>query len=254
MVEGFAEGKIVALHYRLSYYCPTMPSSDLDGPFGRGDGRPEAEDPEEYQHPPCVLGDTGTGSLPDVGPDGRPFGQVAKFYGIGPNFRGSLGFANTPGNVESQCSQPGLPYTQYKGRLGTCLMHPSLVRVARTDDSTHQFPDPVPLPQHSHLMEATSSPAQWWNTVAVFIDDPSVWPDNNGNCPAGPPNCVTSVAALRAAQRRGQASRDFPTNLFVYFSVIPEANQPAAGSASPAAVSGSAYRAGVSACRLAPLT
>ena len=48
------------------------------------------------------------------------------------------------------------------------------------------------------------------------------WHDTDGNCPAGPPRCVTSVAALRAAQEAGQASIDVPSNLYFYLTVHPE--------------------------------
>jgi len=61
MLEGYAEGQVVALEYLQTYYCPTTPSSDLEPPFGRGDGHPQYEDSDEYQVPPCVVGDTGTG-------------------------------------------------------------------------------------------------------------------------------------------------------------------------------------------------
>ncbi|HEX6379846.1 MAG TPA: hypothetical protein VF180_01240, partial [Acidimicrobiia bacterium] len=65
---------------------------------------------------------------------------------------------------------PGPPTNQRKGQLGTCLMHPSTVRVAKAfDDPAQQPPDPVPLPQHSHLLPATSAPAGWWNLRGVSI-------------------------------------------------------------------------------------
>lgn len=68
MVEAFGEGQVVALSFLMTYYCPTTPSSDLDPPFGLGDGHPQSEDPTEYQVPPCFVGDTGT----QGGPHPRP--------------------------------------------------------------------------------------------------------------------------------------------------------------------------------------
>jgi len=56
--------------------------------------------------------------------------------------------------------------------------------------------------------------------VAVY--DRSIWPNRDGNCPAGPSHCVTSIAALRAAQKTGQASVDVPSNVYFYFAVHPE--------------------------------
>lgn len=69
---------------------------------------------------------------------------------------------------------------------------------------------------------ATSAPAGWWNLRGVSILDRTIWPGADGNCPAGPPRCVTSVAALRAAQEAGQASIDVPSNLYFYLTVHPE--------------------------------
>jgi hypothetical protein len=225
MVEGYADGHVVALAYRLSYYCPTTPASDVDGAFGHGDGRAQAVDPKEYQLPPCFAGDTKTGSVlpPDL--EAAAFPGLRPFYGIIPNFGGSIYMANsTPVDVDTHCSEPGLPATQHKGDPGTCLMHPMIVRVPRADDPTKQAPDPIPLPQHSHIVEATSSPPSWWRAVPVLVTDRSIWPDRDGHCPAGPPACLTSLAALRAAQHKGQAGPDIPTNAYFFFSVHPETN------------------------------
>jgi hypothetical protein len=225
MVEGFGEGRVLAFHYQLSYFCPTTPHSDLDGPFGHGDGHPQAEDPKEYQVPTCFVGDTGTGSILPAGVRPADSPPIRKLYGILPSFDGgSLLFSNNAAtDVQTQCSQPGPPFTQYKGPVGTCLMHPSMLRVApNTDDPP--FPDPTPMAQHSHVIEGTNHPAGWWNVVGVTIKDRSIWPDNNGNCPAGRPACVTSLAALRAAQTRGQASPDIPSNLYFFYSVAPVEN------------------------------
>ena len=101
-------------------------------------------------------------------------------------------------------------------------MHPSTVRVAQSFEVHQQPPDPVPLPQHSHLLPATSAPAGWWNLRGVSILERAIWPDADGNCAAGRPHCVTSIAALRAAQRAGKASIDVPSNLYFYLTVHPE--------------------------------
>lgn len=245
-VEAFGEGKVLALHYAASYVCLTTPSSDVDPPYGRGDGVPEAKDPKEYQLPPCFLGDTGTGSIPPFAPDGKPLSQTRKLYGIA-----LAGDLNTPSlyatntkpltDVQTQCAQPGLPYSQYKGPVGTCLMHPSLLHVTldpklAAKDPRYAAPDPLPLPQHSHIVEGTSSPLVWWQAVGTFVFDRSIFPDLNGHCPAGPPKCLTSLKALRDAQKKGLVTPDVPSNIFFYFSVQPEAIQPglpSSGSGSP---------------------
>ncbi len=230
MVEGYAEGSVVAIEYLQTFYCPTTPSSDLEPPFGHGDGHPQSEDPSEYQVPPCFFGDTGTGSiLPDELSAGA-FPGVQTFFGLAPWFGGpgstptALGSANGPtSDVETQCSEPGAPITDRRGGPGTCLMHTATLRFAKIfDDPSRQPPDPVAMPQHSHLFPETAGAPGWWNIRGVSVFDRSIWPDRNGGCPAGPPRCVTSIAALRAAQKTGQASNDVPSNLYWYLSVHPE--------------------------------
>ena len=232
MLEGYAQGKVVALEYLQTYYCPTTPSSDLEPPFGRGDGQPQSEDPSEYQVPPCFAGETGTGSiLPDdlqagAFPGVRPLFAMAPWFGS-PGSDGppvALATANGPaGSVDTHCSEPGPPITKHHGQPGTCLMHPSTVRLAKIfEDPNRQPPDPAPLPAHSHVLAETSASPGWWVTRGAMVYDRSIWPDRDGNCPAGPPRCITSVDALRAAQQTGQASVDVPSNLYFYLAVHPE--------------------------------
>lgn len=224
MLEAYAEGEVVALEYHQLFYCPTMPSSDLEPPFGQGDGHPQSEDPSEYQVPTCFFGDTGTGSvLPDELRAGA-FPGVKTFYGMAPFFGTALADANSPASdIQSHCSEPGPPVTKRRGEPGTCLMHPSTLRFAHMfDDPSRQPPDPLHSPPHSHLAPETSSPAGWWNMRGLSVYDRAVWPDRDGNCPAGRAACITSVAALRAAQKTGQASFDAPSNVYFYLSVHPQ--------------------------------
>ena len=224
MIEGYGPEGVVALEYLQTFYCPTTPSADLEPPFGRGDGHPQSEDSDEYQIPPCFVGDTGTGSILPADLQAAAFPNVKTFWGMAPLFGVEVASANSPvSDVYTNCSEPGPPVTRRRGEFGTCLMHPSTLRVAHVfDDPTQQPPDPIPLPQHSHLVPEPSSPAGWWNLRGVSILDRAIWPDADGNCPAGPPRCVTSLAALRAAQETGQASIDVPSNLYFYLTVHPE--------------------------------
>jgi len=233
MLEGYAEGTVVAIEYLQTYYCPTTPSSDLDPPFGRGDGHPQSEDPSEYQVPPCIFGDTGTGSiLPDhlhagAFPGAKTFFGILPWFGSSPAPDGpptALGMANSPASdVDTHCTEPGPPITEHHGTPGTCLMHPSTLRIAKMfDDPSRQPPDPAAMPQHSHVLPETAAAPGWWNIRGLAIYDRSIWPDRDGNCPAGPPRCVTSIAALRSAQQTGQASIDVPSNLYFYITVHPQ--------------------------------
>ena len=233
MVEGYAEGQVVAIEYLTTFYCPTTPSSDLDGPFGHGNGHPQSQDPGEYQVPTCFVGDTGTGSVlpPDL--HHAAFPGAKTFFGLAPWFPGpneasgppaAAAMSNTPASdVDTQCSEPGPPITEHQGKRGTCLMHPSTLRVAKIfDDPSRQPPDPLIGAQHSHLLPETSALPEWWNLRGVAIYDRSIWPDRDGNCPAGPPHCVTSIAAMREAQKTGQASIDVPSNLYWYMVIHPQ--------------------------------
>jgi hypothetical protein len=47
--------------------------------------------------------------------------------------------------------------------------------------------------------------------VVVLVTDQTVWPDVQGT------RGLISVDALRAAQARGQALADVPTNFFLFF-------------------------------------
>src|ERR687894_1309454 len=77
--EGYGNEKVVTFKYPQQWYCNDELGDDLDGPGHRGDGIPVEQDPDEHQHPamgppgsPCIVGDTGSGSLPRMDPTGRP--------------------------------------------------------------------------------------------------------------------------------------------------------------------------------------
>ena len=222
-VEAFADGKVVALHYGQSFVCATTPGSDLDGPFGVGDGSEEAEDPKEYQQPLCFAGDTGTGSLLRPEQEAAAFGEVRPVYALVPFF-GSAAFNanNVSTDVQTHCAQPGPPYTQVTGAPGTCLMHPTVIRVAKGTDPAGQTPDPVPAPNHSHVIEGNHWKPGWWRAMGVVVRDRAVFPDLDGNCPAGRDRCLTSVGRVKAAVATGQVDPVMPMNLYLYFGVTPE--------------------------------
>ena len=90
----------------------------------------------------------------------------------------------------------------------------------------------IALPNHSHIVRnsAVSINPVWWQVISVRVDDQSIWPDFNGRCPANPRGgepCLTSVDALREAQRRGQAGPDTRTNVWLFFDSKEVQPQPA---------------------------
>lgn len=78
----------------------------------------------------------------------------------------------------------------------------------------------IPLPGHS-FVETGNDEQAWWQVLVILVEDRSVWPDVDGDCPAGRDRCLTSLDALRTAQADGGAGRDIPTNTWLFF-----ANQP----------------------------
>ena len=103
-------------------------------------------------------------------------------------------------------------------------MHTNLIDLGPTLhvlDPT-DFPNPnervvAPVPNHSHIIRGTNFGKIWWQVIVVGVTDPNVWPDKNGNCKAGGASCLTSVDALTAAQGRGGATPNVPTNFFLFF-------------------------------------
>jgi hypothetical protein len=229
--EGYGNEKVVVFKYPQSFYCNDELGDDLDGPGHHGDGVPAERDPGEFQSPetgppgsPCIVGDTGSGSLPRIDPTGRPLANAEPVWAILPFFDSEdpdpvidAVDPTTDDNVDHQCPEPGAPHTEHRGAFGTCTMHPSSLHA---EPAVALGAGDIPLPNHSHIIVGDSFNPIWWQTIAVRVLDRAIWPDFDGKCPANPqggPPCLTSVAALRAAQARGQASPDTQSNVWLFF-------------------------------------
>lgn len=240
--EGYGNVKVLSFEYPQQFFCTDERFDDLDGPGHEGDGLVAAVDPDEFQHPsmgppgsPCIVGATRPsprgGSLPTTDPTGRPIENVEPVWAILPFFDSSKdadatieAVDPTRDGADVQCPEPGPPHTRHTGPFGTCTMHPSTLHVEPVAES---FGVPlgapsgdIPLPNHSHIIDGDSFNPIWWQTIAVRVTDERIWPDFNGRCPANPGGgfpCLTSLDALRAAQARGQATPDVPTNVFLFF-------------------------------------
>ncbi len=238
--EGYGNEKVVAFKYPQQWYCNDELGDDLDGPGHRGDGVPVERDPDEHQHPamgppgsPCIVGDTGSGSLPRIDPTGRPLANSEPVWAILPFFDSEdpdlvidAVDPTTDDNVDHQCPEPGLPYTQHKGEFGTCTMHPSTLHA---EPIVALGAGDIALPNHSHIIDGDNFNPIWWQTIAVRVFDRAIWPDFDGRCPANPRGgrpCLTSLQALREAQARGQASPDTPSNVWLFFDSRPISPQP----------------------------
>jgi hypothetical protein len=71
----------------------------------------------------------------------------------------------------------------------------------------------VPDPNHSHVLadHDINDPAIWWQVIPVLVLDQSDWPPQDGS------SGITSVTALKAAEKAGQAIQA-PSNFFLFFS------------------------------------
>ena len=267
--EGFGNEKVLAFAYPQQFFCTDERLDDLDGPGHRGDGRVAAVDPDEFQDPgigppgsPCIVGESGSGSLPQIDPTGRPISNVLKVWALLPFFDSEDpdafidAFDPTPEDgVDVQCPEPGVPNTQHHGTFSTCTMHPSTLHAEPVVGSllrglvcgmnaevpgcpTGTAPGgDIPIPNHSHIIDGDSFNPVWWQTIAIRVFDRSIWPDFDGRCPANPAGgrpCLTSLRALRDAQARPfaanplgtgtQAGPDTASNVFLFFDSQQEQN------------------------------
>jgi hypothetical protein len=75
----------------------------------------------------------------------------------------------------------------------------------------------VPLPGHDHLIgTANGNKDTWWSLKVVLVYNESYWPGLRGMHQSNP---ITSIAALRAAQKLGVTSASLGTNDFLNFAV-----------------------------------
>lgn len=258
--EGYFSGQPQVFTYAQNFYCTIEPFDDLDGLGRQGDGVPAADDSDEMIIPECLAGETGGGSEPTIDPAGTPVSEARKLLAILPVFDadGDLipeTLDPNPG-IDLQCPEPGPPFTEKDQPVGSCTMHPSFVFVdpilGEGAEALTGLPVPdapslpgfpgeppvdspialptvspgvaIPLPGHSHIVDTEVDPQVWWQVIVILVKDRAVWPDFDGNCPAGRDQCLTAVDALRASQAGGGSGRDIPTNIWLFF-----ANEPLEG-------------------------
>jgi hypothetical protein len=113
-----------------------------------------------------------------------------------------------------------LGFTPPEGTLqcpvaGDCIDHPhdidlSWVFGAGAED--------VPLPAHSHVIDDLQG--GWWKTFVVGVTTQAAW----DRIVAG-----KDLATVRQLQQEGLATGDIPSNLFIFFNVLPTPSAAAAG-------------------------
>jgi hypothetical protein len=104
-----------------------------------------------------------------------------------------------------------LGFTPPEGTLqcpaANCVAHPHDIDLSRvfgpgTED--------VPLPAHSHVIDDLQG--GWWKTFVVGVTTQAAW----DRIVAG-----RDLATVRQLQQEGLATGDIPSNLFIFFNVLP---------------------------------
>lgn len=250
VILNYASGEPVASHYKFSYICPTNPDDVTALPDNIGvPGVPQKYDTLQYQSAPCYFGVPKGEDILDTAEIDAAFHGVRELYGLAPWFEevptvvgqlNDLYGANTPlSDIQANCPRQGPPVTSFKDPVGTCLQHMNVLHFPNNNNASepqYHVPNQVPLPAHSHILgdyvsknigkvSTKESPTRlgpsWWHPRSVQVLDRAIWPDAAGNCPAGREKCLTSIKALRAAQKSGQARTEGGSNILLYFSVQP---------------------------------
>jgi hypothetical protein len=238
--QGFGASKLLTFTYTQAFDCVDQPKDDLD--FNK---KKAQSDPAEFQVPICQAGID-----PTINPPGKP-GEASKTTApifvlvpvfsvdhdqnpkdaisckgvvegtiCGPalgkaliGFFGAIpeAFKESP-KVFSQCPDPGK-------KPGTCTMHASRIDLAPVLAALGYINNPptanvfVPDPNHSHVLADgdINDPAIWWQVIPVLVLNQSDWPPQDGS------SGITSVAALKAAEKAGRAIQA-PSNFFLFFS------------------------------------
>jgi hypothetical protein len=90
---------------------------------------------------------------------------------------------------------------------GDCINHPHDVDLSRVFGAGAED---VPLPAHSHVIDDLQG--GWWKTFVVGVTTQEAW----DRVVAG-----RDLATVRELQQEGLATGDIPSNLFVFFNVLP---------------------------------
>jgi hypothetical protein len=219
---GFGADKLLLFDYKQQFDCVVGPYSDLNSI-----GKPADRAPEQFASPECAVG---FGSK--LAPSGETLAGTDPLYILvpffetdkkTPAFTKALGkalkklfgfvpdaFKPDPG-VAVQCPTP-------QDKPGTCTMHPLrtnlgplVAELGLVPKGTNLY---VPLVNHDHVLNnnTINQPREWWKLVIVLVEDPKAWPNAAGT------TGITSLAKLRAAQMKKQATADVTSNFFLYFS------------------------------------
>jgi hypothetical protein len=154
--------------------------------------------PYACDQPPTSGADSGceVGADAQTAPIGNP--DIPELWVVVP-----LGF--TPPQGTLQCPV-----------AGNCINHPHDIDLSRVFGAGAED---VPLPAHSHVIDDLQG--GWWKTFVVGVTTQQAW----DRIVAG-----KDLATVRQLQQEGLATGDIPSNLFIFFNVLPTRSAAAAGS------------------------
>lgn len=234
---GFSGGKLVLFTYLQNFDCVDQPKDDLNY-----NGVLAQSDPGEFQTPICQAATQPTMDPTGMTPNPMDFLYVLiPFFSVNADQNPNDAIPCPPEVRLSTLCGPALGKTlialfgalpeAYKakpmihtdcptpGELpGTCTMHASTVDLGKVLVALHKLPGPaknvfLPTPNHSHVItnEDANQSAIWWEVIPVLVTDLADFPTQDGS------SGITSVAALQAAEKRGDAIQ-VPSNFFLFFS------------------------------------
>lgn len=234
---GFSGGKLELFTYLQNFHCVDQPKDDLNY-----NGVLAQSDSGEFQTPICQAALQPTIDPTGMTPDPQDFLYVLiPFFSVNADQNPNDAMPCPPEVRLSTLCGPALGKTliklfgavpeAYKAKPaiytdcptpgeppGTCTMHASTVDLGKVLVALHKLPGPaknvfLPSPNHSHVItnaDANQS-AIWWEVIPVLVTNLADFPTKDGS------SGITSVAALKAAEQRGDAIQ-VPSNFFLFFS------------------------------------
>lgn len=234
---GFSGGKVVLFTYLQSFDCVDQAKDDLNH-----NGVLAQSDPGEFQTPICQAATQPTMDPTGMTPNPQDFLYVLiPFFSVNDDQNPNDAIPCPTGVRLNTLCGPALGKTLIKlfgavpeaykakpmihtdcptpGEMpGTCTMHASTVDLGKVLVALGKLPGPagnvfLPTPNHSHVITNADAnqTAIWWEVVPVLVTNLADFPTEDSS------SGITSVAALKAAEKTGDAIQ-VPSNFFLFFS------------------------------------
>lgn len=224
--EGFVDGELVVFDYTDNFICANAPLNDEACDLGAG--------ADAATNPSIDAAETALLEEIDlVASESLDLIVIVPFFDANEN--GVVDALDDPNGalplgIDVQCPEnqtSGLAGGTSFGVFGHCIFHdheldasPIAGVTVQTNVGPFTFPSAViPLPNHSHIVDATPGGSVPWDTSAVLVLNPALWPDKDGVCSESP--CLTSFDAIfdPNLQQGIDIVGPVPTSLFLFFGV-----------------------------------